>query len=285
MSKHSTIFSPLFCRSLSVGEQSAELSIVLNQVADYMEKDMVAKKGVKSALAYPIVISVISLAVIVLLVNFVFPTFLGLYSTLGAKVPLAPRILLAIIGVFKTIGPYLLGILVAGIIGVLIYIRRPSGRYMWDKLSLRLPLLGRVMLLRELSSCCRTMSLLFRCGLPLAEIMDVVIDSGGNVVMKQALADIKKAVFKGEGLSVPMSRNQLFLPMMVEMVKVGEETGELDKTLMTVARNYDTDAEARTRAMVGVIQPALTLVIGGVVFFIVIAMVSIMYGIYGQVNI
>ncbi len=285
MSKHPSIFSPLFCRSLSVGEQSAELSIVLNQIAEYMEKDVVAKKSVKSALAYPLVISVVALAVIVLMVNFVFPTFMGLYSTLGAQVPLLPRILLAIVGVFKTIGPYLLGIIVVGIISVLIYIRRPSGRYMWDKLSLKLPLLGRVILLRELSSCCRTMSLLFRCGLPLAEIMDVVIDAGGNVVMKQALADIKKAVFKGEGLSVPMSRNPLFLPMMVEMVKVGEETGELDKTLMTVARNYDTDADGRTKALVAVIQPALTLVIGGVVFFIVIAMASIMYSIYGQAKI
>jgi type IV pilus assembly protein PilC len=128
------------------------------------------------------------------------------------------------------------------------------------------------------------MSLLFSCGLPLAEVMDVVIDAGGNVVMKQALADIKRAVFKGEGLSVPMSKNHLFLPMMVEMVKVGEETGELDKTLMTVSHNYDTEADAKTRAMIAVIQPALTLVIGGVVFFIVIAMASIMYGIYGQFN-
>jgi type IV pilus assembly protein PilC len=284
MSKHTSVFSPLFCRSLSVGEQSAELSIVLNQIAEYMEKDLSARKSMKSALAYPAVISVVSIAVIVLLVNFVFPTFLGLYSTLDSQIPLAPRILLAIVGVFKTIGPYLLGILLAGIIGGLIYVRRPSGKYLWDKISLKLPVLGHVILLRELSSYCRTMSLLFRCGLPLAEIMDVVIDSGGNMVMKQALADIKRDVFKGEGLSLPMSRNSLFLPMMVEMVKVGEETGELDKTLMTVARNYDTEADSRTRALIAVIQPALTLVIGGVVFFIVIAMVSIMYSIYGQVH-
>ena len=263
MSKHPLVFSPLFCRSLSVGEQSAELSIVLNQVAEYLEKDVAAKKSIKSALAYPLTISVVALVVIVLMVNFVFPTFMGLYSALGSQVPLLPRILLAIVGVFKTIGPYLLGILVIGIIGVSIYIRRPSGRYMWDKLSLKFPLIGRVILLRELSSACRTMSLLFRCGLPLAEIMDVIIDAGGNVVMKQALADIKKSVFKGEGLSVPMSRNQLFLPMMVEMVKVGEETGELDKTLMIVSRNYDTEADAKTRAMIAVIQPALTLIIGG----------------------
>ncbi len=285
MSKHPAIFSPLFCRSLSVGEQSAELSIVLNQIAEYMEKDLVAKKSVKSALAYPALISVVSIVVIGVLVQFVFPTFLGLYSSLGAEVPLMPRILLGIVNVVKLALPYFLGVLVVGIIGVLIYIRRPSGRYIFDKLYLKLPLLGHIVLLRELSSYCRTMSLLFRCGLPLAEIMDVVIDSGGNVVMKQSLADIKKAVFKGEGLSGPMARNPLFLPMMVEMVKVGEETGELDKTLMTVARNYDTEADAKTRAMIGVIQPAMTLIIGGVVFFIVVSMFSIMYSIYGQVNV
>ncbi|MBN1368032.1 MAG: type II secretion system F family protein [Dehalococcoidales bacterium] len=284
MSKHNDVFSPLFCRSLSVGEQSAELSIVLNQIAEYMEKDSVAKKGIKGAMAYPLVISVVAIAVITVLVYGVFPTFLGLYSVLGAEVPLLPRILLGIVDVAKVIMPYLLGALVVGIIGIMVYIRKPSGRYMWDKLSLRFPLLGRIMLLRELSSCCRTMSLLFRCGLPLAEIMDVVIDAGGNTVIKGSLADIKKAVFKGEGLSKPMSRNPYFLPMMVEMVKVGEETGELDKTLMTVANNYDTDADGRTKAMIGIIQPAMTLIIGGVVFFIVVSMFSIMYSIYGQVQ-
>lgn len=285
MSKHPAVFSSLFCRSLSVGEQSAELGIVLNQVADYMEKDLVAKKSMKSALAYPALISVVSLVVIGVLVQFVFPTFLGLYSALGADVPLMPRILLAIVAFLKAVMPYVLGVIVVSIIGIMIYIRKPSGRFMWDKLSLKLPLFGHIVLLRELSSCCRTMSLLFRCGLPLAEIMDVVIDSGGNTVMRKSLADIKKAVFKGEGLSKPMSRNPLFLPMMVEMVKVGEETGELDKTLMTVARNYDTEADAKTKAFIAVIQPALTLIIGGVVFFIVISMASIMYSIYGQVNV
>lgn len=285
MSKHNDVFTPLFCRSLSVGEQSAELSVVLNQVADYMEKDSVAKKGIKGALAYPLVIAVVAIVVIAVLVYGVFPTFLGLYSTLGAEVPLLPRILLGIVDVAKAALPYVLGVIVVGVIALMIYIRKPSGRLVWDKFSLRFPLLGRIMLLRELSTCCRTMSLLFRCGLPLAEIMDVVIDAGGNMAIKQSLADVKKAVFKGEGLSKPMSSNPYFLPMMVEMVKVGEETGELDKTLMTVAHNYDTDADGRTKAMIGVIQPAMTLVIGGVVFFIVIAMVSIMYSIYGQVQV
>ncbi len=285
MSKHSSVFSPLFCRSLSVGEQSAELSIVLNQVAEYMEKSSVAQKSIKSALAYPITISVVAIVVVVALVYGVFPTFLGLYAALGAEVPLLPRIMLGIVDFIKAVLPYALGVTVVGVAALLIYIRKPSGRRMWDKFSLRIPLLGRIMLLRELSSICRTMSLLFRCGLPLAEIMDVVIDAGGNIVIKESLAEVKKAVFKGEGLSKPMSNNPVFLPLMVEMVKVGEETGELDKTLMTVAHNYDTDADGRTKAMIGVIQPTLTLVIGGVVFFIVIAMVSIMYSIYGQVQV
>lgn len=285
MSKHASVFSPLFCRSLSVGEQSAELSIVLNQIAEYMEKNSVAKKSVKSAMAYPITISVVAIVVVVALVYGVFPTFLGLYSALGAEVPLLPRIMLGIVDFVKMVMPYVLGVTVAGVVILVIYIRKPAGRRMWDKFSLRVPLLGRIMLLRELSNICRTMSLLFRCGLPLAEIMDVVIDAGGNVIIKESLADVKTSVFKGEGLSNPMSRNPVFLPLMVEMVKVGEETGELDKTLMTVAHNYDTDADGRTKAMIGVIQPALTLIIGGVVFFIVIAMVSIMYSIYGQVQV
>jgi type IV pilus assembly protein PilC len=285
MSKHPNIFSSLFCRSLSVGEQSGELGKVLFQTAEYLEKGVTARKSIKSALTYPIITIVVALVVVVILVSFVFPTFIGMYNSMGAELPLITKILLSVVDVMKIAGPYLLGILIIGVIGILLYIRRPSGKYNFDKFLLKLPLMGHIILLRELAISCQSMSLLFHTGLPLVEIIDVLIDSSGNKVVTEALTKVKKSVFKGEGLSQPMSQNPVFLPMMVQMVKVGEETGEMDTTLMAVAQNYNAEADNRTRAFIAVIQPTITIVIGIFVAFIVLSMLSLMYSIYGQINV
>ena len=147
---------------------------------------------------------------------------------------------------------------------------------------LRLPLLGRVKLLNELSRCCRSISLLFKAGLPLTEIMPLVIHGSSNRVISRALYDVQQDMLKGEGLSQPMAKNPLFLPMMVQMVKVGEETGNLDASLMAVAQNYETEAEDKTKSMIAMIQPVMTIIIAGIVGLIALSMVSAMYSIYGQ---
>ena len=284
MSAHPEVFSSIYCRSLAVGESSGELSKVLNQIADYQEKGVKARKSIKGALAYPMFMMIVCVAVVVVLINFVFPTFIGLYTTMGAKIPAMTKVLLSVVDVLKIVGPIMLGLIVVAVIGITLYIRKPAGRYNWDKFLLKIPLLGRVILLQELAISCRTMSMLFHTGLPLAEILDVLIDSSGNEAVTQSWKDVKTSVFKGEGLSGPMSRNPVFLPMMVEMVKVGEETGEMDSTLMAVAQNYDADADAKTKAFVGVITPTMTIVLGGIVFVIVLSMMSLMYSIYGQIK-
>jgi type IV pilus assembly protein PilC len=147
---------------------------------------------------------------------------------------------------------------------------------------LRTPLIGRVKHLNELARCCRSISLLFIAGLPLTEIMPLVIQGAGNRVMSEALYNVQMDMLKGEGLSRPMAKNSIFLPMMVQMVKVGEETGNLDSSLHAVAQNYESEAEDKTKNLIGMIQPVMTLVIAGIVGVIALSMVSAMYSIYGQ---
>jgi type IV pilus assembly protein PilC len=163
-----------------------------------------------------------------------------------------------------------------------IYVKTPDGRYQLDRLALHLPLLGKVKHLNELSRCCRSISLLFTAGLPLTEIMPLVIQGTSNRVMTQALYDVQQDMLKGEGLSLPMAKNPIFLPMMVQMVKVGEETGNLDASLMAVAQNYETEAADKTKSLISMIQPMMTLIIAGVVGLIAVSMISAMYSIYGQ---
>jgi type IV pilus assembly protein PilC len=174
------------------------------------------------------------------------------------------------------------GLIVAGIF--VMYIRTPKGKYRWDKLALSLPMVGRVNHLKELARCCRSISLLFRAGLPLTEIMSLVIDGVNNVVMVKALTDVQQDMLKGEGLAQPMDKNELFLPMMVQMVKVGEETGNLDTTLMAVAQSYEAEAQDKTESLIKLIQPTMTLLIGLVIGVIALSMLSAMYSIYGQLG-
>ncbi|MEE9398820.1 MAG: type II secretion system F family protein, partial [Dehalococcoidales bacterium] len=165
---------------------------------------------------------------------------------------------------------------------VIIYIKTPSGRYKWDKLSLRLPLVGRVSHLSELARHCRSMSLLFRSGLALTEVMPLVAQGSRNSAITKALVGVQQEMINGEGLSRPMAKNSLFLPLMVQMVSVGEETGNLDTTLLAVARSYEAEAEDKTRRLIALIQPAMTLVIGLVIGLIALSLTSAMYSIYGQ---
>ena len=282
LEKHPKIFPSVHCRLLSVGEQSGDLESVLRQVADYMEKEAATAKETKGALMMPAITAVIAVIVIGLLIMFILPSFAGMYESLGTELPPMALMLITLGEQARSHGMYiLLAVLVlAG--AVFFYIKTPGGRYNWDRMLLKLPLLGRVRQLTELARCCRSLSLLFRTGLPLPEAMSMAIQSSGNRVLAKALGNVQQDMVKGEGLSRPMAKNKLFLPMMVQMVKVGEETGNLDVTLLAVARSYEAEAEDKIRSIIALLPPAMTLIIGGVVGLIAVTLMSAMTAMYGE---
>lgn len=284
MSKHPGIFPRIYCRSISVGEQTGELGMMLSEIANYLENEEHNKKGLKSALAYPLTVLVVAAVVVAILVNFVLPTFENLYATLGAELPIITRIFLTLANGLRNAALPTLGILVLIAIGVAFYFRTPNGKYQRDRLAFALPLLGFINRLQELAYCCRTMAVLFRSGLTSTEIMDVTIDSSSNRLMAEALLDVKQGMLQGEGLSKPMSVNRIFMPMMVEMVRVGEETGGLGDTLEVVAQTYVAEAQAKTRLMKAFIQTAVMIGITVVVCVVVLSMLSAMFGVYGQIS-
>jgi len=282
LSKHPRAFSQMYYRAISAGEQGGNLEVVLRQMADYIEKAVITQKQIKGALTYPIMVVVAAIVVVIVLVTFVFPTFASLYSQFGAELPLSTRILIGITDWSRRYGLYvLLGFLVALVAGYL-YIRTPAGRYRWDGLMLRMPVFGRIVHLGELSRSCRTMAMLVRIGLPLPEVLAMTIHSSGNKIMVDNLTGVQQELIKGEGLSRPMAKRKLFLPLMTQMVRVGEETGNLETTLITVAENFEMEGSDKTRAAVGLIQPVVTVLLGLVVLFLVVSMFQAMYSLYGQ---
>jgi type IV pilus assembly protein PilC len=282
MARHPEAFTALACRTLSIGEQTGGLETMLRQVADHMEKELVTSKGIKGALMYPMIAGVVTVVVVAILMFFVLPAFKGLYNELGAKMPAITTMMMDLSVILRQhMLHILLGVFI--VVGIcLIYIKTPAGKYKLDVLMLKLPMLGKIKQMNELARCCRSISLLYKAGLPLTEIMPLVIQGANSRVMSQSLYQVQVDMLKGEGLAKPMSKNAIFLPMMVQMVKVGEETGNLDSSLQAVAQNYESEAESKTKGLIGMIQPVMTIVLAGIVGLIAISMVSAMYSMYGQ---
>lgn len=282
LSKHPQAFSQMYYRAMAAGEQGGSLEVVLRQMAEYTEKRIATEKKLKSALTYPIIVAVIAILVVGLLVTFVLPTFIDMIAGLGGELPLATRILMAITDWFGSYGPFLMVGLLLAVVAIMVYIKTPGGKYRWDTLILKAPVLGRIFLLSELSRCCQSMAMLFKVGLPLPEIMSMAVHSTTNKAMAEALIEVQQELIAGEGLARPMSKRKIFLPLMVQMVKVGEGTGNLDQTLVTVAQSYEVEGDDRITAAVGLIQPAMIIIIGLVVGFIAVALISAMFGMHAK---
>jgi len=284
MARHPKAFSRLYCRTIAIGEETGNLEQVLRQMADYIEKEALAAKKVKSAMIYPIIIMLLVVLVIAVMVFFVMPNFMGLYGALGADLPMATRALLAISGFLLSYWWAILLAVLGVAAGLYVYVKTPAGRYWWDSAILKMPLLGSVTLFRELSRYASTVSTLFRAGVSLPEIMTLSIDNAQNKVIVDALTTVRDEMLKGQGLSRPMSRNPIFPALIVQMAAVGEGTGNLDTTMDTVAMSYEMEANDRTDALIAAITPATTLIMGGIVAFIALALISAMYGVFGQIS-
>lgn len=284
MDKHPKVFSAICRRSLRVGEQTGGLEEILRQVADHMEKEIQAAKGLKGALTYPVIAGIVTIAVVGLLIGFVLPSFGGLYDNLGIKLPAITRFMLDTGKWLQKYGLFLVGGVAVITLAGYLYQRTASGRYKKDKMVLSLPLMGRITHLKELARACRSISILFRGGLPVTQILPLIIDSLENKVITEGLINVQQDILKGNSLSASMQHKKVFLPMMVQMVKVGEETGHLDKTLLAVAHTYETEAKEKTDALLSMIQPVMTIVIGGIIGLVALSMFSAMYSMYGQLS-
>lgn len=282
ISRHSRAFPPMYHRSLAAGEQGGNLEVVLRRMAEHMERSATTEKQIKGAMTYPVIVVLVAIVVVGVLTTFVLPAFMGMYGQFNVELPTSTRILLGISDFAEQYGLYLLLAFLAAVLGGYAYIRTPAGKFWWDSKLLSMPVIGRIIHLSELARACRTMALLLKIGLPLPEVMTITSQNSSNKAMIASLNGVQEEMIRGEGLSRPMAKRKLFLPLMTQMTRVGEETGSLDNTLDTVADSFEMEAGDKTRAAVALVQPVMTIVIGLVVLFIVLAMVEAMYSLYGQ---
>ena len=282
IAKHPTAFNEIYVRTITVGEQTGNMELVLNQMADYIEKQGEATKKAKKALTYPMMVMGIGVGVTILLMTVVMPQMMGMFESMSVELPLPTRIL---IGMSNTLTSYPLVFLIAlSVITAVIlwFVKQPTGRRLLDRARLSAPLIGMPTLLGELARFARTMSVLVTAGMTLQEIMEIVPEASGNRYIRAALNQLNEALLLGEGLSAPMSRMTMFPPLLVQMVAVGEASNTLDFTMGVVADFYEVTAEEKTNAMIGMIGPISTIAIAILVGFIAVSILLPMYSLTGS---
>lgn len=281
ISKHPKAFSDIYCRTIAVGERSGNLETVLNRMADYHEKQGTMTKKIGAALTYPMMVMGVGVVVVVILVTVVMPQLLGMFTAMDVELPLPTRILIGLTNFTATHQLHLL--IAAALLAALVLwlVKQPTGRRLLDRLRLTAPVIGPPTLMGELARFSRTMSVLIGAGLNLQEIMEMMPQSSNNKVIQDALKQVNEGLVLGEGLSEPMSRIDIFPPLLVQMVAVGEESNTLDFTLGVVADFYETTAEDKMGTMVGMLGPISTVGIALIVGFIALAVIMPMYTLTG----
>jgi type IV pilus assembly protein PilC len=280
--EHSDAFPPYYLGILESAELTGRLDLVLTQLSDYIERDVEARQKISSALTYPGVIAFVALMVVVVMVTYVLPKFKEIFDELNGKLPLATRILMAVSGFVTTNWMFLL----AGLFGFvfLVYLgnKTEKGRSMRDRLLLKTPVLGDLLHHVVLERFCRILGSMMAAGVPLPEAMRVTNGAVSNAVFKKGLDKARDAMLRGEGLSTPLAETGLFPASARQMFRVGEDTGTLDEQLETAAGYFNRELDFKIKRFTGLFEPAIIIVMGLVVGFVAISLISAMYSIYNQ---
>jgi len=281
LSKQPKAFSDIYCRTITVGEQSGSLETVLQRMADYQEKQSMLAQKIRKALTYPAMVLGVGVVVVIILMVVVMPQLIGMFTAMEVELPLPTRILISLTELLTTYQLYFLIAVVTLAVVILWLVKQPAGRRLFDRLRLTIPIIGPPALMSELGRFARTVSVLVGAGMNLQEIMGMIPQSTNNRFVRGALTRVNDGLLLGEGLSGPMSRMDIFPPLLVQMVAVGEESNTLDYTMGVVADFYETTAEEKASAMVGMLGPLSTIGIALLVGFIALSVIMPMYTLTG----
>jgi type IV pilus assembly protein PilC len=283
--QHSELFPAYAVEILRSAELTGNLDEVLDQLGDYLEREIETAHKVKSALAYPVIVLGLAVVVSVILVVYVLPKFRNFFSSLNAKLPLPTRMLLAVADWMGKYGLYLGLIIVAIIVGAFFLMRTPQGKEFRDKLVLKLPILGGLIHTAIIERFCRLLASMTMAGVALPEAIAVTTAATNNTVFRKGLTSARAAMLRGEGLANPLSATGLFPGAARQMFAVGESTGNLDDQLQAAANYLDRELDYKIKRFTTLIEPAVIITVGVIVGFVAIALVSAMYGIFHQVKV
>jgi len=271
LAKHPAVFDHLYVSMIRAGEAAGVLDEMLDRLAFLAERDADTRARITSATRYPVIVVVALVVAFSMLVTLVIPQFAKLYANFHAALPLPTRLMIGLNTMIQSYGVLILAVLVAAAFGLRAYLKTPAGRALWDGLKLRLPVFGPLFLKSALSRFARVFGTLNRCGLPALQALEIVAKTAGNVVVSRAIETIQEGARQGRGLVQPMKASRLFPAGVIQMVAIGEETGQLEPMLMKVSEYYDREVDYAIKNLATAIEPMLLVVIGGAVLFLALA--------------
>ncbi|OFW35331.1 MAG: pilus assembly protein PilC [Acidobacteria bacterium RIFCSPLOWO2_12_FULL_67_14] len=284
MKKHPKVFDSLFTNMIAAGEAGGILDAILKRLATYIEKNVKLKSQVKSAMVYPVAVIVIATVVVAAILWKVIPTFASLFAGLGADLPLPTRIVIALSDFLVAYMPVIIGTIVAISFALRAYYRTVGGRMMIDRLVLKMPVLGMLMRKIAVARFCRTLSTLLASGVSILEALDITARTAGNAVVEQALFATRKSIEGGDTVAGPLRQTDVFPPMVVQMIGVGEATGALDTMLAKIADFYEDEVDVAVAGLLTLLEPLMISLLGGVVGGIVIAMYLPIFSLISQLT-
>jgi type IV pilus assembly protein PilC len=272
LSKHPKVFNKLYYCMVGAGEKGGLLAEILSRLATYLENTARLRKKVKSAMMYPTIVSIIAVGITIFLLVKVVPVFSDIFNSLGGKLPTPTQYLINISNALQKY--FILFIFALGSIigGWLYFIKTPVGRAFWDEKRIKLPIFGQIAHKICLARFARTLASLVRSGVPILEVLQIVRNTVGNVVMEKAIATASEDIERGESISDALSKHPVFPTMIIRMITAGEQTGKIDSMLERVADFLDEEIETTLSGLTSLIEPLLIVFLGVVVGGIVICM-------------
>lgn len=284
MKKHPRVYPEILVNMVETGEVTGQLDVVMGRLAEHFEKETKLQSKIQNALLYPLIVCFVALCVVWFLITYVLPSFIDMFSGFGVALPLPTRILLSLSGFFNRFWYLLLG----AIFGIIYLFKRyratESGRHRIDSLKLRLPIFGDVNRKVATSRFSRTLSTLLVSGISIIEAMDIVHKVIGNAVVSKGIFRSMDSIRKGGGIAGPLKEIAVFPPVLISMIRVGEESGSLDEMLSKTADFYDDEVDSAIEKMTTVLEPAIIVLLAVVVGLIILSVVLPMFDMFQYVG-
>ena len=284
MRKRKDVFPNLLTSMIDAGERSGNLDIILKRMSEYYEKETKIRGKIKSAMIYPIVLGVVAIIAITFILTFVMPTFVQMFEENNVDLPMSTKMVL---GTSKMLGKYgiiIFLILVTAIILLGKYLKSEEGQYKLSIINLKIPVIKKLTQKIIVSRFTRTMGIVSSSGMSLVTSIEIVASVVGNKIAEKELLKVKEKVLKGEGLGDSIMKIKIFPPMLASMVKVGEEAGSLDSILDKTADFYDDELEREIQTATALIEPAMIVVMGIIIGFLLISILTPMFKMYNSIG-
>lgn len=274
------IFPRLLIHMVEAGEASGDLETVFERMAEHFEKDTKLKAQVKKAMIYPMVVGCVAIIVIFVMMLVVIPNFVGIFQDMNMELPAMTRMVIGMSDFVKGKWFLILLVIAFAVFGIYLTKKSETGKFFLGRLALKLPLFGKIITKSNSSRFARTLSTLLTAGIPMIEALDITVKTLDNVIVKQVLLTAKDDVIKGFPLSNPIRMSGVFPPMVCQMIKIGEESGNLESMLEKLADYYDEEVKIATESLTAVLEPMIIVVLALVVGVLIMAIMQPMMSMY-----